>query len=119
MSPRPTEQQWIVSDVVGTVAGIAAPRGRAARAVPVRVVPSTAPPGRDRSFTVTVAGRRAEPGGRGWLPLVTRHVRHRGAAAHAAGLDRRRIHNAWDGVTYVALEGLPAAAKEGRVEDGR
>ncbi len=55
-APRPTEQQWIVSDVVGTVAGIAVPRGRAARAVPVRVAPSTAPPGRDRSFTVSIAG---------------------------------------------------------------
>ena len=52
---RATEQEWIVGQVVATIAGIAAPAASAAQPVPVRVVPDATEAGRDRMFAV-IAG---------------------------------------------------------------
>jgi hypothetical protein len=52
---RPTEQQWIVSDVVAAIASFAAAPDAPSQVVPVRVVQATTGAARDRSFLVTAS----------------------------------------------------------------
>ena len=69
--PRATEQEWIVGQVVATIAGIAAPAASAAQPVPVRVVPDATQAGRDRLFAVVVGNGmpiQVEVKGHLWSP---------------------------------------------------